>query len=167
MGPFEVLSKVGENGYVIDIPSDWGIHSTFNIEDLVAYKGSIALPSSPQNEPIIESNHTIPESAPNLYPESSTRNYRTDNIESILDDQVTVTRDTWFSGRVALMATTLGSLETSSRIWHQTFWNYMTAPHRGHTRQGRVLPTPGESMGTSDTPAPDPEPGPEPNSQPI
>ena len=26
MRPFEVLSKVGENGYVIDIPSDWGIH---------------------------------------------------------------------------------------------------------------------------------------------
>ena len=41
MGPFEVLSKVGENGYVIDIPNDWGIHSTFNIEDLVAYKWSI------------------------------------------------------------------------------------------------------------------------------
>ena len=41
MGPFEVLSKVGENGYVIDIPSDWGIHPTFNIEDLVAYKGSV------------------------------------------------------------------------------------------------------------------------------
>ena len=47
MGSFEVLSKVGENGYVIDIPNDWGIHPTFNIEDLVAYKGFIALPSSP------------------------------------------------------------------------------------------------------------------------
>ena len=92
MRPFEVLSKVGENGYVIDIPNDWGIHSTFNIEDLVAYKGSIALPSSPPNEPIIESNHTIPESTPNPYPEPSTKNYRTDNVESILDDQVTVTR---------------------------------------------------------------------------
>ena len=113
MGPFEVLSKVGENGYVIDIPNDWGIHPIFNIEDLVAYKGSIGLPSSPPNEPIIESNHNIPESTPNPYPEPSTRNYRTDNVESILDDQKTVTRggntrDTWFSGQVALMATTLG-----------------------------------------------------------
>ena len=92
MGPFEVLSKVGENGYVIDIPNDWGIHSTFNIEDLVAYKGSIALPSNPPHEPNVESNPTIPESTPNPYPESYTRHYRTDIIESILDDQVTVTR---------------------------------------------------------------------------
>ena len=92
MGPFEVLSKVGENGYVIDIPNDWGIHPTFNIEDLVAYKGSVALPSNPPHEPILESSHTIPESTPNPYPETSTRHYRTDIIESILDDQVTVTR---------------------------------------------------------------------------
>ena len=92
MGPFEVLSKVSENEYVINIPSDWGIHSTFNIEDLVAYKGSIALPSNPPYEPTIESNHTIPESTPNPYPEPFTRNYCTDNVESILDDQVTVTR---------------------------------------------------------------------------
>ena len=92
MGPFEVLSKVGENGYAIDIPSNWGIHSTFNIEDLVAYKGSIALPSNPPYEPTIESNHTIPEFTPNPYPEPSTRSFCADNIESILDDQVTVTR---------------------------------------------------------------------------
>ena len=92
MGPFEVLSKVGDNGYVIDIPNDWGIHSTFNVEDLVAYKGSIALPSKPPHELTIESTHTILESTPNPYPEPSTRHYRTDIIESILDDQVTVTR---------------------------------------------------------------------------
>ena len=39
MRPFEVLSKVGKNGYVIDIPNYWGIHPTFNVEDLVEYKG--------------------------------------------------------------------------------------------------------------------------------
>ena len=58
MGPFKVLSKVGENGYVIDIPNDWGIHPTYNIEDLVAYKGSIALPSNPPYEPTVERFHT-------------------------------------------------------------------------------------------------------------
>ena len=103
MGPFEVLSKVGENRYVIDIPHDWGIHPTFNVEDLVAYEGSVALPSNPPHEPNVESNHNIPEFTPNPYPESSTRHYRTDIIESILDDQLTVTRgaatkDTWFVG---------------------------------------------------------------------
>ena len=92
MGPFEVLSKVGENEYVIDIPSDWGIRPIFNIEDLVAYKGSIALPSNPPYEPTIKHDHIIPEFTPNPYPEPSTRQYCTDNVESILDDQVTVTR---------------------------------------------------------------------------
>ena len=83
---FRSLSKVGKNGYVIDIPNDWGIHPTFNVEDLVEYKGSIALPSNPPYEPNIESNHAIPESTPNPYPEPSTRNYCTDNVRSILDD---------------------------------------------------------------------------------
>ena len=92
MGPFEVLSKVGENGYVIDIPSDWGTHPTFNVDDLVEYKGSIALPSNPPYEPAVERDHIIPESTPNPYPEPSTRTYCTDNVESILDDQVIVIR---------------------------------------------------------------------------
>ena len=65
MGPFEVLSKVGENGYVIDIPNDWGIHPMFNIEDLVAYKESIAFPSKPPYEPTVERDHIILESTPN------------------------------------------------------------------------------------------------------
>ena len=103
MRPFEVLSKVGENGYVIDIPNDWGIHPTFNVEDLVAYKGSVALSSNPPHEPNVESNHNILESTPNLYPESSTRHYRTDIIESILMIrgqllEGAATKDTWFVG---------------------------------------------------------------------
>ena len=83
---------MGENGYVIDIPTDWGIHPTFNIEDLVAYKGSITLPLNPPYKPTVERDHTIPESTPNPYREPSTRTYGTDNVKSILDDQVTVTR---------------------------------------------------------------------------
>ena len=75
MEPFEVLSKIGENGYVINIPNDWNIHPTFNIEDLVAYKGSIALPSNSPYKPTIESDHTIPKSTLNPYPEPSTRTY--------------------------------------------------------------------------------------------
>ena len=136
------------------------------------FRSSVALPSNPPHEPDIESNHAIPESTPNPYPESSTRHYRTDIIESILDDQVTVTRgaatrDTWFVGKIVLTPTTHGFLEMNSRSWHQTFWSSMMAAPWGHTRQGRVLPTPGELMGTSDTPGLDPEPGSEPNTQPI
>ena len=127
MGPFEVLSKVGENGYVIDIPSDWGIHSTFNIEDLVAYKGS--LPSNPPYESTIESNHTIPESTPNPYPKPSTRHYCTDNIESILDDQVTVTR--------GQLLEIFGSLDRSSG-WRQHLDSSRRTPEVGTRPSGAL-----------------------------
>ena len=45
-GPFRVLSRVGENAYVVDIPPSWGISSTFNVADLAAY---LALP--PHDQP--------------------------------------------------------------------------------------------------------------------
>ena len=35
--PFKVLQRVGPNAYVLDLPLDLGISSTFNIKDLVAY----------------------------------------------------------------------------------------------------------------------------------
>ena len=36
-GPFRVLTCVGENAYVVDIPHSWGNSLTFNMADLVAY----------------------------------------------------------------------------------------------------------------------------------
>ena len=45
-GPLWVLSRVGENAYVVDIPTSWGISSTFNVADLAAY---LALP--PHDQP--------------------------------------------------------------------------------------------------------------------
>ena len=47
-GPFRVLSRVGENAYVVDIPPSWGISSTFNVADLVAY---LALPPHQPSNP--------------------------------------------------------------------------------------------------------------------
>ena len=44
-GPFKIIEKVGPNAYVLDLPSDWGISSTFNIADLVEYREPAAIPS--------------------------------------------------------------------------------------------------------------------------
>jgi hypothetical protein len=43
-GPFKVLQWVRPNAYFIYIPPDHGISSTFNVEDLVAYKGHTVIP---------------------------------------------------------------------------------------------------------------------------
>ena len=43
--PFRVIEKVGPNAYVLDLPSDMGISSTFNIIDLLEYGEPIAIPS--------------------------------------------------------------------------------------------------------------------------
>ena len=50
-GPFRILSKIGANAYLLEIPSDWGISHTFNVEDLVQYHGSTSMPSSPFERP--------------------------------------------------------------------------------------------------------------------
>ena len=91
-GPFEIISRVGENGYVHDLPSDWGISPTFSIEDLAAYKGSLVFSSEPFSEPAMVHDHIIPESTPNPFPEPSPSQVCTNNVERIIDDQVTVTR---------------------------------------------------------------------------
>jgi hypothetical protein len=50
-GPFKVLKRISSNAYVIKLPSYYGISSTFNIEDLVAYKGPTTTPDNPFTEP--------------------------------------------------------------------------------------------------------------------
>ena len=44
---------MGPNAYVIDLPYDYGISSSFNIEDLVAYKSHTAIPDIPFDEPLL------------------------------------------------------------------------------------------------------------------
>jgi len=51
-GPFKVLQRVGPNAYVLDLPHDFGISSTFNIEDLVAYHKPLPISNDPFEIPL-------------------------------------------------------------------------------------------------------------------
>ena len=46
-GPFSVRRVINPNVYDIEIPLEWGISSTFNIGDLVAYQGLLEVATEP------------------------------------------------------------------------------------------------------------------------
>ena len=40
-GPFQILKKINNNAYQLDLPAEYGVHSTLNKTDLVPFTGSI------------------------------------------------------------------------------------------------------------------------------
>ena len=38
-GPFKIVKKISSNAYVLELPVELGISSTFNVEDLTLYRG--------------------------------------------------------------------------------------------------------------------------------
>ena len=90
-GPFRILSKIGANAYLLEIPSDWGISPTFNVEDLVQYHGSISMPSNPfERSSESEPNPTSPPPQNILMLPHIPAHH--EHIDQILDEQVTFTR---------------------------------------------------------------------------
>ena len=87
--PFKVLKKLGPNAYVIDIPLDYGISSTFKIADLLGFKGLAVIPYDPFDDPLFSSlANLVPSPTPSCFQKA-----HKDIIDVILDEQSLFTRD--------------------------------------------------------------------------
>jgi len=74
----------------VDLLPDFGISCTFNIENLILYRGTVDISSDPfMNKPTQD----ILSESPPLPPLPSKLSYAVENIHSILDDQIVSTRD--------------------------------------------------------------------------
>ena len=74
-GPFEILKKISSNAYVLDLPTDMNISSTFYVEDLRIYHGHY------QDESFKEQDIQLP-----LVPAPR------EEIEDVYDDQIVSTK---------------------------------------------------------------------------
>ncbi|PRQ29559.1 putative nucleotidyltransferase, Ribonuclease H [Rosa chinensis] len=81
IGPFKVLQKVGTNAYVLELPPEMGISSTFNVEDLLPYR-----------EPMVSMLPFSSEFSPITPPLPRSKVPKRDVEENIVDEQVVSTR---------------------------------------------------------------------------
>ena len=50
-GPFKVLRRFGTNAYELELPKEFGVNPTFNVSDLVPYRGPAVEPSEELEPP--------------------------------------------------------------------------------------------------------------------
>ena len=67
-GPFQVLSKINDNAYIVDIPNDWGISNSFNISDLLEFHENHDIPNDISPSPLPLESESLQNSliSPNL-----------------------------------------------------------------------------------------------------
>jgi len=133
--PFKVLQMIKSNSYVIKLPLNFDISSTFNMKDLIIYK----------IQPILDAPFNTPTSL-------SISLAQKEHINATLNAQVVFTMDDELQqilvyGLNDQIQTILGLSERHHNSLILIFKSIIGTALT-YTRRGRVLPTPGELMGT-------------------
>ena len=89
-GPFEVMKKINDNAYVLNLPEGFDISSIFNVEDLVVYKG---LDFNPSNPLLDKPTQDLTSEGPFLPPLPNLPPYVAEQIDKIIDDEIISTTD--------------------------------------------------------------------------
>ena len=50
-GPFKVLKRFGTNAYELELPKEFRVNLTFNVSDLMPYRGPVVEPSKELEPP--------------------------------------------------------------------------------------------------------------------
>ena len=82
VGPFQIFKRINSNAYAVDLPSDFCISYTFNVEHLVPYRGTFDTFSDPFMD---EPTHDLLSEAPTTSTSSKIIPC-SKNIDSILND---------------------------------------------------------------------------------
>ncbi|KAI0519396.1 hypothetical protein KFK09_006842 [Dendrobium nobile] len=90
-GHFKILKKINDNAYIVDLPADFNINPSFNIEDLVAYEGHDFNPQNPlSKQPCVNP----PCEIPNLPPLPNIPKCPiAEQVEAVLSDEIISTRE--------------------------------------------------------------------------
>jgi len=87
---FQIRKKINSIVYVVDLPPDFCSSCTFNVDDLIPYRGTL---NTPFNSFMDEPTHELSSKSPSSPPFPLKLFHAVENIDSILIDQVISNRD--------------------------------------------------------------------------
>ena len=88
MGPYSIISKMGSNAYLLDLPNDMDISPVLNVDDLLPYRGTFEPSTLPSNVSASEARKGAP-TMPLLQ-------YSKEKVDIILDDEFVTSKDGGF-----------------------------------------------------------------------